>query len=118
MKKLILLTFLISSGAWAELPQPKSSCQIPDLQARYARLFAAGSFCGKSENSTYAKNLNTLYLRDQDKCKVSGEEIDPSENQVNQVNQVNQAFLEIENLPERTKKDLCASIDSQIKSLI
>ncbi|ARG37153.1 MULTISPECIES: hypothetical protein [Acinetobacter calcoaceticus/baumannii complex] len=112
MKKLILLTFLISSGAWAELPQPKSSCQIPDLQARYARLFAAGSFCGKSENSTYAKNLNTLYLRDQDKCKVSGEEIDPSENQVNQ------AFLEIENLPERTKKDLCASIDSQIKSLI
>ncbi|HGH3122946.1 TPA: hypothetical protein ACJKZW_002649, partial [Acinetobacter baumannii] len=62
--------------------------------------------------STYAKNLNTLYLRDQDKCKVSGEEIDPSENQVNQ------AFLEIENLPERTKKDLCASIDSQIKSLI
>ncbi|MDE9411919.1 MULTISPECIES: hypothetical protein [Acinetobacter calcoaceticus/baumannii complex] len=112
MKKLILLTFLISSGAWAELPQPKSSCQIPDLQARYARLFAAGSFCGKSENSTYAKNLNTLYLRDQDKCKVSGEEIDPSENQVNQ------AFVEIENLPERTKKDLCASIDSQIKSLI
>ncbi|MDC5350432.1 hypothetical protein NRA49_06720 [Acinetobacter baumannii] len=112
MKKLILLTFLISSGAWAELPQPKSSCQIPDLQARYARLFAAGSFCGKSENSTYAKNLNTLYLRDQDKCKVSGEEIDPSENQVNQ------AFLEIENLPERAKKDLCASIDSQIKSLI
>ncbi|WP_407488451.1 hypothetical protein [Acinetobacter baumannii] len=112
MKKLILLTLLISSGAWAELPQPKSSCQIPDLQARYARLFAAGSFCGKSENSTYAKNLNTLYMRDQDKCKVSGEEIDPSENQVNQ------AFLEIENLPERTKKDLCASIDSQIRSLI
>jgi len=112
MKKLILLSLLVGSGAWAELPQPKSSCQIPDLQARYARLFAAGSFCGRNENSNYAKNLNTLYMRDQDSCKVTGKEIDPSDDQINQ------AFREIENLPEKDKKELCASVDSQIKSLI
>jgi len=103
---------LISGGAWADLPKPKLSCNTLDLQSRYARLFAAGSFCGKDENSTYAQKLNTLFLLDQNKCKVSSEQIDPSDEQVDS------AFQEIESLPGIEQKSLCSSIDKQIKSLI
>ena len=112
MKKLLLLAIFIGSGAWANLPKPKQSCNILDLQARYARLYAAGSFCGKDENSEYANNLNILYLRDQKRCNVSSEQIDPNDKQIDS------AYSELNNLQKNEQKFLCSSIDTQIKSLV
>lgn len=110
MKKILLLSILISGGAWA-LPAPKDSCQISDLQTRYARLYAAGSTCGKDENSTYASKLNQLFQLDQENCKVTANQIDPTDKQVDQ------AFNEIDQMTYLQVKDLCASLDKQIQAI-
>lgn len=112
MKKLILFTIAstLSFGAFA-LPQPKASCSTTDLQARYARLYAAGSMCGKDENSQYAKKMSYLFEKDQSNCNVSSEDIDPTDEQIDQ------AFKEIQNFPKGQQQSLCKTIDSQINSL-
>ncbi|KAF1020629.1 MAG: hypothetical protein GAK29_03596 [Acinetobacter bereziniae] len=110
MKKLLLLTLLFSGGAWA-LPAPKNSCQINDLQARYARLYAAGSTCGKDENSNYAQKLSQLFQNDQETCRVSGDQIDPTDEQVDQ------AFKELDQLPHIQLKELCENIDKQVQAI-
>lgn len=90
MEKLLLLPLLlVRSSVWA-LPQPKESCQVEDLQARYARLYAAGSTCGKAENSTYVKKVSQLFQSDQMRCKVTSMQIDPTDEQVDQ------AFYELD----------------------
>lgn len=112
MKKLLLLAIAstLSFGVWA-LPNPKNSCQAEDLQARYARLFAAGNTCGKNENSSYAIKVSDLFIKDQERCKISFEEIDPNEDQINE------AFEEIEQLPKAAIQSMCSSLDTQIQSI-
>jgi len=111
MKKLLLLPLLlVGSSVWA-LPQPKKSCQVEDLQARYARLYAAGSTCGKDENSIYAKKLSQLFQADQTRCRVTGEQINPTDDQIDQ------AFNELDQLPSPQIKQLCSTLDDQIKIL-
>ncbi|OEY95981.1 hypothetical protein BJD20_12795 [Acinetobacter proteolyticus] len=112
MRKLLLLTItsMLSAGVWA-LPAPKDSCQISDLQTRYARLYAAGSTCGKDENSPYANKLSQLFQSDQENCKVSANQIDPTDKQVDQ------AFNELDQMTHAQIKELCASLDKQIQAI-
>lgn len=111
MKKLLLLPLLfVGFEVWA-LPQPKDSCQITDLQARYARLYAAGSTCGKDENSSYAKKVSMLFMKDQAKCRVTAEQINPTDEQVDQ------AFNELDQLTKHQIENMCSTLDRQISAI-
>jgi len=109
MKKFLLLSLLISGGTWAELPKSKSSCQIQAQQLKFARLVALSSLCDKDENSTYGKSLSALFLKNQNKCKVSREQIDPTDEQVMN------AYDELIGLPIEQQKIRCRTADKQIK---
>lgn len=114
MKKLLLIACCtLSVGAWAEnLQTPKNSCQITDLQSSYARLFAAGHLCGVDEKSFYAKSVSKLFINDQKNCKVSSAQIDPQELQIDQ------AINEIESLSLQDQRELCKTLDDQIRKTL
>ncbi|KQW98060.1 hypothetical protein ASC84_04725 [Acinetobacter sp. Root1280] len=83
MKKILLCIFCaVNTCAWAELPKQNSSCKIVDQKYKFAYLVVLGSLCSKDENSIYDKSLNTLFLKNQKKCKLSREQIDPTDEKV------------------------------------
>lgn len=83
MKKIILsICCAVNTCAWAELPKQNSSCKIVDQRDKFAYLVALGSLCSKEEDSTYDKSLNALFLKNQKKCRLSREQIDPTDEQV------------------------------------
>lgn len=115
MRKSLVWFFCItlSSLSSAEsLPPPQDSCQVIDLQARYARLFAAGYSCGVDENSYYAKSVSMLFMNDQQNCKVSSELIDPMDSQIRL------AIEEIESMPLQNQKYMCKTLDEDMTQLL
>ena len=109
MKKHLSISLILMSTNVLALPAPVQSCKVVDLQARYARLYAAGNTCGVDEKSHYARNVNILFQKDQADCKVDGRSIDPTEKQIDEaINEINQ------NLSATGKKEMCDTLDNQI----
>lgn len=106
----ILLATMVSGSVYA-LPLPKKGCNELDLQVRYARLYAAGSFCGKDENSSYANKLSNLFINDQEQCNLTSTQIDPNDQQVEE------AFTEIKSFSKKDKTDLCKTLDKQMDAI-
>lgn len=83
MKIVILfICCAVSTSSWSKFPKLSSSCKIVDQRYKFAYLVALGSLCSKEEGSSYDKSLNALFLKNQKKCKLSREQIDPTDEQV------------------------------------